>query len=199
LLRVPRVLQRTGESEILDDQQVESSPIEMHMNYSILHLWRKIRDQVGLAGAFATLLMMVSIVIDVVGRYAFAHPIQGVVALNEILMVILLFLGLGASQGRGANVRVEILLTRLPSRIKGYLNIFAWFVGLVVFGSITYFGIIQAYSSTVTNEVKWGVVKFPIWPGRILLSFGVLILFIQLCVNIVEEFRSLRRLQLRKE
>ena len=161
---------------------------------SIIRKWEKLRDRTSQISEWGSMLMMMSIVFDVVMRYFGGIPIHGMIELNEFLMVLIIFLALGKCQSRRANIRINILFNRFSEGTRIRLNILAWIIGLITFFSITIFGLEQAFLSTLHNEVKWGVVKFPIWPGRIVLAVGALMLSAQFLMDILAEMRSFRSL-----
>jgi TRAP-type C4-dicarboxylate transport system permease small subunit len=168
--------------------------MQQSIKYSIIRNWKKLVERTSQISELGTMLMMMSIVFDVTMRYLFNTPIQGMIELNELLMVLIIFFALSKCQSRRANIRINILFNRFSERTRIRLNILAWVIGFITFLSITIFGLEQAFLSTLQNEVKWGVVKFPIWPGRIILAVGALMLSIQCFMDIFDEFRSFRSL-----
>ena len=150
----------------------------------------------GLAGiaVILILLMMVSTTADVGGRYLFNNPIPGTFELNRTLLVFVVFLTLGYAQLMKRHIRVELLPTRLPPRAGILLDGFGVLLGLALMGAITYGASITAYDATITGEYETGLINFPMWPGRIALAVGCLVLSIEYVLSMIEDFRySLRK------
>ena len=142
----------------------------------------------GAAAAFI-IVMMLSTTANVIGRYLFSFPIVGTVELNRTLLVFTAFLALGYTQLKKQHIQVGFLLRRLsPSRrilIDGFESLFA----LVVMGFISYVFCVEAYTATVQGEYEIGLIAFPMWPGRIALALGCVMLCVQYLVEVVGSFR----------
>ena len=61
--------------------------------------------------------MCVSSLADAVGR-SLRHPIFGLFELNELLLVAVVFLGLGAAQWTGSHIAVDVVSRSLPRRVR---------------------------------------------------------------------------------
>lgn len=142
----------------------------------------------------AILIMMASTVADVSGRFLFRSPILGTYELNRTLLVFATISGLGYTQFMKRHVRTEWLLYRFPLRIRLVLEGVMLLLALVVMGFITYGCSIVAYESTIRGEFVPGIINFPMWPGRILVALGCLVLCMQYVIDIKDNLRnSLRR------
>lgn len=72
-----------------------------------------ILDGIAAAGLFA---MMVTTVVDVIGRYVFNRPLPASYELTEYLMGLLVFLALPVVTLRGEHVRITLIDARLGPR-----------------------------------------------------------------------------------
>lgn len=144
-----------------------------------------------IAAAICIFAMVCTIVPDSIGRSFFNKPLHGTLEFNMILMSAIVFLGLSWTQVLKAHVRIEILLSKMGPRWHGILVIFSWVATLVFFLVITVGGTQEAIRSFQVGENLWGVAKFPLWPGRAILSFGCALLCIQLVIDIVREIKTL--------
>jgi TRAP-type C4-dicarboxylate transport system permease small subunit len=144
----------------------------------------------GLLGIVCVFVMMLSTVTDVTGRYVFNNPILGTIELNRTLLAYLVFLGLAYSQFKKQHIRVDLLLTRVAEKPRALIEGFQLLLALVLIGFITYGGSLVAYESTVRGEYTPGIIHFPLWPPRIALALGSLVLCFQYVRDIVASFRS---------
>jgi len=62
-------------------------------------------------------IMVILLVANVIGRYAFLYPIPGMRELEEFLLVLVAFLGLAYTGLRKGHVRVDIIIGNLPTWI----------------------------------------------------------------------------------
>lgn len=160
----------------------------------LLRRWVRISCVVfGWLGAATILLMMGSTIIDVSRRFLLSKPVGGVVELNEMLVVWIVFLGLAYVQADAAHVRVDVLFSRLSPKKRAILNILACSVGLALFGLIMVKGGQAAWSAWVRGEYKFGAVPFPLWPSKVMVPIGSSLLCVQLVIDIVLNIQQLIR------
>lgn len=150
-----------------------------------------IRDSNGFFAGFCTVVIMAFVVIDVTGRN-FGNPIYWLTEASLLLFVWLVYLGMARTQFLRGHVRVEFLLSRLSPRAGIISEAISWFLSLVFCLIVLIAGIVMAISSVKMLEGSYGVIHFPIWPGRIGLVFGLLLLCIQLTIDFVGELAKLR-------
>ena len=133
----------------------------------------------GIISGFATLLIMVIVVIDVAGRAIFNAPLHSGVEISELLLVSLVFLGLAAAQQQRQNFAIEIATRHLPTRMQTAIELIGYLVCLGIVILLAWPSSNQAIDAFVRNEQGFGIVAFPIWPARIILAVGLWLLAIQ--------------------
>ena len=131
------------------------------------------------ASGIALLLMGLLGVADIIGIHVFAHPVPGMLEITSALMVASIFLGLAWTEVKGRHVRVEVLLTLLPPRIRRLLDAFGSLCLAVFFLFVVWFGALSFWRSVEKNEYAQGLIQVPLWPPRLLLVLGSLLLAIQ--------------------
>lgn len=82
--------------------------------------------------------LMALTVAEVIGRYTFNHPIKGSYELIEHIMGITVTLVMAYVMVKGAHIRIEVLTSRFPHRYQAGLEAFAYFLGMVTFGVVTW-------------------------------------------------------------
>ncbi len=144
----------------------------------------------GILAVIFIIAMMLSTIADVSGRYLFNSPIVGTVELNRTLLVYVVFLTLAYAQLKQKHIRVTMLLDRFPPMPRIVIDGLCLLLALVYVGFVTYGGSIVAYEMTLAGEHETGLINFPMWPGRIGLAFGLLILCTQYVIEIIRISRS---------
>jgi len=80
-------------------------------------------DGATILGGLAVVLMMLHVTADVLLRKLFAAPLPGTLAVvSNYYMVILAFVPLALAERRRAHIAVEVLVERLPERLKHWLE-----------------------------------------------------------------------------
>jgi TRAP-type C4-dicarboxylate transport system permease small subunit len=105
-------------------------------------------------------------------------------------MVLVVFLGLGLAQQERAHIRAELFISKTSKPVRRYFDLFAHLLGFLFWTAIAVTSFYKAYDSSVTGEYKEGLIKFPVWPVRWALAFGVLLLCLQLLIDIWATFQS---------
>jgi TRAP-type C4-dicarboxylate transport system permease small subunit len=129
-------------------------------------------------------IMMFSTTIDTVMRYVFNSPIPGIFELNEVILVVCVFMGLAWCQIQRGHIRVTILLVRLTSKKALLLDIMVWLVALafvLILAQQTWHDAVYAYS---IKMFRWGKIQMPIWWARALVPIGLWLLAVQFILDI---------------
>lgn len=127
--------------------------------------------------------VMVLVVANVVSRYGFNSPIAGTLELTEGALPLVIFLSLAVTQYHGGHIRVTLITDRAPDSIARALTIFALLAGAVLFGWATWAGWLSAEKSFAINEMKRGSIRYPVWPIKYAVSFGMALLTLQFLID----------------
>jgi len=137
-------------------------------------------------------LMILSTTADTTLRYTLNFPIPGVFELNEVLLVITVFLGITWTQAERGHTRVVLMMRKLPIRRAIQLDLICWalcFVFLAILGLQTGK---EALRSFEINEFRWGAVQMPIWWAKALVPLGCWLTCIQLLIDMWVDYGRLQ-------
>lgn len=146
----------------------------------------------GLCSGVLIVIMMLTIVADVSGRFFLNRPLLGGVEFNRTLLVIVVFFGTAYTQFRDGHIRMDLLLIRLSERSRLVLEFGSLLLALLVYGYITYATIPVTIQSIRIAEFETGLIAFPMWPARLLMSIGMLFFTFQIAVDTRAKLMSLR-------
>jgi TRAP-type transport system small permease protein len=135
------------------------------------------------------LIMVFFVAVDVFGRYLFNHPILGGMEIQELMMVVIIFLALGITTYDKQHVYVELLVNRLKGRTQAIVNSFATlasfiFIALLIWQTAKS-GIsdLTSEASTITPSLSIPVAPF-IFVAALGLIFMALEFFVDLVINL---------------
>lgn len=160
---------------------------------TVARLIERFTRQLGVLGGFATLMVMIVIILDVAGRTFFNAPIPGGNELSELLLVVLIFLGLAAAQQGRNHYTVDIVTHLLGPVAQRRLETIGMVVSLLVVGLLAWLSAKHAWQAMLQGESSYGTISFPIWPARVVIAFGLGLLALQLIIDIVKTLCSLDR------
>ena len=108
--------------------------------------------------------------------------ITGVSEIASYLLVGATFLGLAYTFVHHAHIRVTLLISRLPSRIRVWFEVFGLIVALAISLLLGYGLIELARESLQFRDVSSGFLSIPLWIPQTVLATGVGLL----CLALVE-------------
>lgn len=138
----------------------------------------------GLSG-FMTLIITVTVVLDIALRGIFRAPIPGATEFSTLLLVALVYLGLASVQASKANFCVEILVSHLPPAVRRVQEALVTLLSAFVIGILVWYTAQEAWTSVLKAEMTFGAIIFPVWPSRLILTFGLALLWLQLVCDVL--------------
>ncbi len=147
----------------------------------------------GFGSTWLTLFLMLLVSTDVLYRAVVGKALLGVYNLSEIVMVGVCFLALAYTQNRRGHVRMELVLERLPRRARGFSEATSLLLSLIVCLLMFYRSVVELQVAIEIRLVAAGIIKWPAWPLKIVVSFGLFLLCIRLGLQFGEQIRSFMR------
>jgi TRAP-type C4-dicarboxylate transport system permease small subunit len=142
---------------------------------------------IGLISSAATLLMMLLVVANIIGRYLFNKPVTGTLEFTESLLVLIIFCSVALTQYDGGHIRVNLVTRRLPKRVQRIFTVIAMLTGCAFFTWCSYAAWIFAAQSYSFNEQEWGEIVFPLWPMKFVVFVGIALLAFQFLLDAIAE------------
>lgn len=137
-------------------------------------------------------LMIISTTLDTTLRFSINRPIAGVFELNEILLVVIVFLGITWTQIERGHTRVIILLRKMPIRRAIKIDILCWILCFIFLFIMGLQSGKEALRSFQLNEFRWGSVQMPIWWAKALIPLGCWMTCLQLIIDIAVDIGRLK-------
>src|SRR6056297_3012938 len=130
------------------------------------HFFHRINQYLATLCGWLLVVTCMLLFVDLVSR-GIGLPIQGLAVLSVFVMITVIYLGMARCEEEEENVRVELVLDRLPTRGRKYMLLFTDIVQLVVIALFISEMIENTYISIVTFEAEAGTVQFPIGPVKV--------------------------------
>ncbi|MGI9525151.1 MAG: TRAP transporter small permease subunit [Hyphomicrobiaceae bacterium] len=145
-----------------------------------------------LIGGLGLLMSMFLGVGDVVGTQLLQSPLPGARELTESTMVLIVFGALAYAQIRRSHIRVELLYTRVGPRAQAAMDVFADLAAVLFFGLLLWQATLEAIISVELDEATVGLIRFPLYPARIILAAGTALLIVRLLIDLIIDFNRFR-------
>jgi len=136
--------------------------------------------------------MVLFVTVDVVGRYIFNHPLKGDYELLVLAAGIVGSFGLAYCMISDSNIRIDIVTSHLPQRVRGILNIMAYLFGSIFWALASWRSALFAIQYMETNRIS-GMLPIPIYPFAFLVTLGCallcLVLLFKLAHSLAKEVK----------
>ena len=156
---------------------------------------RFVHGVMGVMNAIGTVwvgVITVLISCDIIGRVAFNSPIIGVPEIVKVSIVAIAWMQMAHTLKIGAHLRSEIILDRLPSRGKAFVNLLAYSMGAFVFAMVVYSGWPNMIEGWRVGEFEGELpVRVPTYPVRTILILGAALTSIQFLLFLGQTIRFL--------
>ena len=146
-----------------------------------------------LLGSLGMLASMAICVADVIGTNFFDWPVPGTLEFTESTMVLIVFGALGFTQQNRNHIRVEILYALFGPRAQSFLDMVTHLVALAFFCLLVWYSFGELAYSWEISESTMGTIRFPLYPARLLLSAGAVLLIVQLALDVIADFGRMWR------
>jgi len=135
--------------------------------------------------------MMVATVSDVTSRTLLNRSIGGALELVGLLMVGAVFFSIAYTQIVGGHVKVELVTSHLSTKTLAVIQVVTLFLLIVMLALFTWTTIDRTIYSWQIKEEYWGLIPFPIYPGRTILPFGIVLLWMAVLIQWIRAIRVL--------
>jgi TRAP-type mannitol/chloroaromatic compound transport system permease small subunit len=145
---------------------------------------------VGLALAGISLLIMFLLITIEVGFRVFGMSTRFADQVSGYLLVSLVFMGQGYTLKSEGHIRIDIIYSRLPERVRHILDILLCFISMV---SLTYFcwcAWMVTWSSYTAGTTSAQPIDLPLYPTQLLMTIGLALfslMFVPRIVNLVQK------------
>ena len=147
----------------------------------------------GIAGVMFLGLMFLG-ASDVIGRYVFDKPIMGTMEASEVLMAGIVLLSWAYTQRTGGHVRVELVTSRYPPRVRAITNFVTLLLALILFSAITWQSTIIATTYLQEHRV-FQILQIPTAPFYFFVPVGAFFLCLEFIIQMLHLIPEMRRVE----
>lgn len=138
------------------------------------------------------LSVMIILIVDASLRTIFAKPLLWVLDISEIILAWIVFAAFAYALITGAHVRMTILVSRLPSRLRSGCDIFANLMGIGLFALLTYLAVPYFWKSFLIQEIPMAAVETPVWLGKLAMPVGSILMLVAFLIRLMRSLHPTR-------
>jgi len=136
-----------------------------------------------IAGA-AIVAMMVATVYDVGARYLFNRPTIWATEISTYLLIAVIFAGAGFTHLTGSNVRIEVLIRRLSSENRRFIEATTAWLALVFVAVTAWQAVVLVESDFRHNSRLFSLLLTPSWLPKTPIAVGMIVLAASILVEL---------------
>lgn len=142
--------------------------------------------------SIATVILMLALCADLATRALLSRSLPGMIELSETMLTTLIFLSIGYVGFRRSHITVTLLTDALPGPLRSLTRSLAEMLSSAFLLWMLYATGTRAIRSFNTGEYKFGLLEWPIWPARWVLTFGVALALMAALWHVVQHLRDAR-------
>lgn len=136
-----------------------------------------------LSGIALCAMMAIGALDVLLGKF-FNMPIPGTFEATEALMVLSAFLAFAYNQQVKGHIQVELIISRLPKRIKLKFDSFNYLMSALFFSLVAWQGWAGGWHSLIVREYESGLIAFPVYPAKLILALGASMMALQCLMDL---------------
>ena len=133
--------------------------------------------------ACAATLTMIMIVVNVIGRFFFRQPLHGTIEIVEIMTVVVVYSVLPYTELRRRHVHVELVVSKLPVRVKAVLASLMCFAGTAFFLTMGWQACRLTWANLSPSVLATDTLSIPFAPFVFVIAIGSFLLGLEMLIN----------------
>jgi TRAP-type C4-dicarboxylate transport system permease small subunit len=136
---------------------------------------------------FLVIPMMLLTSGEVIGRALWDQPIPGTLELSSYLLAVFILTGLAYTHQVRGHVRVEMITSRLPARVKAGIDLFTTTLCLFIVAILIWQGFLLGIEEKAVSDM----LRIPQWPFKLFVSVAALMLFLEFTLDFIDNLKRL--------
>ncbi len=159
----------------------------MKFLHVLLHAIDQVNEWTGRILALSIFAMFLLVLSEVIRRYFFNAPTVWGTEATQLIFGAYVILSGGHILKSNGHVNVDILYSRLSTRSKAVLDIITYVVFLLFCGMLFIYGGQLAWESLVTWERSQSAWNPPVYPFKLMIPLGALLLILQGTAKLIRD------------
>lgn len=143
---------------------------------------QKVTRGVSFVGMFLLIPLMLLTATEVTTRFLWDRPIPGTLELSSYMLSIFILLGVAYTQQAKGHVKVTMLTTRLPRRLRLALEMLTTLLSLFIIAILAW----QGWVVGVEEKAVSDMLRIPQMPFKLLVSVAGVMLFLELIIDLID-------------
>jgi TRAP-type C4-dicarboxylate transport system permease small subunit len=134
-----------------------------------------------------SIILTITVSIEVIGRYVFNHPTSWVWPVSKQLFGIFILMALAYTEAKDGHIRIEIVYDHFPKIIKKLVDWFSFAVKVSFMGVLAWQTFIMAQNAIVLRERASGSFKIPLYPFKSLIFLSTVLITCVIIISFISK------------
>jgi TRAP-type C4-dicarboxylate transport system permease small subunit len=143
--------------------------------------------------SLALVVMIAIIAFGTLSRYFLGLPFGFVDEYSGYLLVVMGFLAMVLALKRNAHITVDIVQRALPDKLRGWVDVGAQCIGILVAAVLFWLSLTLFYESYATGMRASTIMETPLWIPQISIPLGWAIFILFAAVRVKNQVKSIRK------
>lgn len=159
---------------------------------AVLDVVDRINEWIGKIFKFLLIPLLIVSMYEVIARYLFNSPTVWAAQILSLLFVSMVAIGGGHVLRHDGHVRMDVFYGRMSQRGKAISDLWTFIVFMIFIIPLAWQATDMALESIKIREASWSAFKGPIYPKKIALAMGAILLLLQGLVKLYKDIRTLK-------
>lgn len=138
---------------------------------------------------FLVIPMMLLTSGEVIGRALWDQPIPGTLELSSYMLAIFILTGLAYTHQVRGHVRVEMLTSRLPEKLRAAIDLVTTALCLFIIAVLAWQGWVLGIDEKTVSDM----LRVPQWPFKTFVSVAAVMLFLEFAIDFYDNIKRLAK------
>jgi TRAP-type mannitol/chloroaromatic compound transport system permease small subunit len=139
----------------------------------------KVNVSIGKTVSLLVFPMILTMLIEVVGRYVFNRPTLWAHETSSMIYAVYFLMGGAYTLQMGGHVHVDTIYRRFPVRVRAVIDLFTWLMFYLFCGTLLWKGILFSWESVIQFEHSSSTWGPPIWPFKLFIPLSAFFMILQ--------------------
>jgi TRAP-type mannitol/chloroaromatic compound transport system permease small subunit len=135
-----------------------------------------------------SIILTITVSIEVIGRYVFDHPTSWVWPVNKQLFGIFILMALAYIESENGHIRIEIFYDHFPQLIKKFADWLSFAVKISFTAVLVWQTSIMAQNAIKMKESSSGAFKIPLYPFKIFIFLTTFIIACEILSSLLSKY-----------
>lgn len=147
-------------------------------------------DLMAIVSGILLVCVMLLTCFDIAQRKLHTSSVPGIIELNSLLIVAIVFLGIGYAQRTKRHISMTFALEKFPVSVARQIHLVGMLTVIAVVSWMAYATSLTAWQAFSTHQQSFGSVSMSVWPFKAAVPVGLVVFALELLSSLIHSWRG---------